>query len=72
MLNNTDCDSGTSAAPKAPCSTRNSTICGSDCAMPQSIDASVKPVIETMKSRLMPNRPARKPVGGVMIAAATI
>ena len=52
--------------------TRNSTICVSDCAMPHSIEATVKPAIEMMNSRLMPNLPARKPVGGVMIAAATI
>ena len=40
--------------------------------MPHSMDASVKPPMETMNSRLMPNLPARKPVGGVMIAAATM
>ena len=40
--------------------------------MPHSIEATVKPATETRKSRFSPNRPARKPVGGVMIAAATI
>ncbi len=72
MVKSTDCDSGTKAAPNAPCSTRNSTICVSVCAMPHSIDASVKPVTETRNRRLSPKRLARKPVGGVMIAAATM
>jgi hypothetical protein len=40
--------------------------------MPQSMEASVKPPIETRKRRLDPKRPARKPVGGVIIAAATM
>ncbi len=40
--------------------------------MPHSIEATVKPATETRNRRLSPNRPARKPVGGVMIAAATI
>ena len=40
--------------------------------MPHSIEAMVKPATETRNRRLRPNRPARKPVGGVMIAAATI
>jgi hypothetical protein len=40
--------------------------------MPHSIDATVKPATETRNRRLIPKRPARKPVGGVMIAAATI
>ena len=40
--------------------------------MPQSIEATVKPAIDTMNNRLRPNRPARKPVGGVMMAAATM
>jgi hypothetical protein len=40
--------------------------------MPHSIDATVKPVIETRNRFFNPKRPARKPVGGVMIAAATM
>jgi len=43
-----------------------------DCAIPHSIDATVKPATQARKRRLRPNRPARKPVSGVMIAAATI
>jgi len=39
----TACDSGTSGAPNAPCRIRNATISSSDVAMPQSIDAIVKP-----------------------------
>src|SRR5258708_30393108 len=67
MLSSTDCESGTSAAPNVPCSTGNNTICTRDCAIPHSMDAAVKPAMQTKKSRLSPNRPARKPVGGVMI-----
>ena len=72
MLSSTVCDSGTSAAPNEPCKIRKSTICTKDCAMPHSIEAAVKPATETRKTRLSPKRLARKPVGGVMIAAATI
>jgi hypothetical protein len=35
------------------------------------MDATVKPATDTKKSRFSPNRAARKPVGGVMMAAAT-
>ena len=66
------CDSGTSAAPKQPCSTRNSTICGNDCAAPHIIDVMVKPTRQVMKNRLRPNRPANQPTGAVMIAAAVM
>ena len=72
MSSMTDCDNGTSDAPNRPCNRRNSTICGSDCAIPQSMDATVKPATTGRNSRLRPNRPARKPVGGVMMAAATM
>jgi len=40
--------------------------------MPQSMEARVKPPTEARKRRLTPNRLARKPVGGVMIAAAAM
>ncbi len=66
------CDSGTSAAPKKPCNRRNPTICGSDCAAPHRIEAATKPMIATESTRLRPKRAARKPEGGVMIAAATM
>ena len=39
------CDSGTSDAPNTPCSSRNSTISGSDVAMPHSADATTKPAM---------------------------
>ena len=55
-----------------PWRSRNSTICESDCAAPHSIEATVKPATWAMNSRLRPNRPASHPVGGVMIAAATM
>jgi hypothetical protein len=34
------------AAPNAPCSNRKVTICGSDVAIPQSMEATEKPAIE--------------------------
>ena len=64
--------SGTSAAPKAPCSSRKTTICGSDCAAPQSTEARVKPPTEARKTARRPNRPARKPTGAVRMAAAVM
>ncbi len=63
------CDSGTSAAPPTPCSSRNTTICGSVCAAPHSIDVAVNPARHMMNSRLRPNRTAIHPTGAVMIAA---
>ena len=60
------------SSPNKPCNTRNSTISTRDCAMPHSMEATVKPATATRNRRLRPNRPARKPVGGVMIAAATM
>jgi len=40
--------------------------------MPHSAEASVKPMMETRKSGLRPNRSASQPVNGVRIAAATM
>jgi hypothetical protein len=40
--------------------------------MPHSIEATVKPMIDARKRFFNPNRPARKPVGGVIMAAATM
>ena len=68
----TDCESGTSAAPNAPCSSRKATICSMFCASPHRIDATVNPAAQTMNSRLRPNRSATQPIGAVMIAEATI
>ena len=61
MLSSTDCESGTSAAPNAPCRIRNSTICTSDCAMPHSIEATVKPATEARKRRFSPKRAGEEP-----------
>ena len=64
------CDSGASAAPNMPCSRRNPTNCSSDCAAPHIMEATVKPVMQIMNSRLRPKRTAIQPTGAVMIAAA--
>jgi hypothetical protein len=64
------CDRGTSAAPQIPCSNRASTICESDCANPQSMDAMVNPATEKRNTRLRPILPASQPLKGVMIATA--
>ncbi len=64
------CDIGTSAAPRAPCSTRKITSWSREVAMPHSAEATVKPATETRSTRLRPKRPASLPVGGVMTAAA--
>ena len=72
MSSSTACDSGTRAAPNTPCSSRNTTISGSDCATPHSTEATVKPATATRNSRLRPKRAASQPVGGVMMAAATM
>ncbi len=65
-------DSGTSGAPNAPWRIRNATICSSEVAMPQSIDAIVKPITAPMNRDLRPKRSASGPVSGVMIAADTM
>ena len=41
-------------------------------AIPHNIEATVKPAVQTMNSRLRPKRDAIQPSGEVMIAAATI
>ena len=64
--------SGTSAAPNTPCSTRNTTICVSDCATPHSMEVTVKPTRQVMNSGLRPNRADSQPTGAVMMAAATM
>ena len=66
------CDSGTIAAPQTPCIRRNTTICSSDWATPQSIDVSVKPMRQKMKKFLRPKRDDSQPTGAVMMAAATM
>ena len=72
MSRSTAWESGISAAPNTPCSTRNSTISGRLTAAPQSIEAMVKPPIEIRNIRLRPIRSASQPESGVMIAAETM
>jgi len=66
------CDSGISPAPATPCTARKKTSSERLLAAPHSAEASVKPMTETRKMCLMPNRPASQPVSGIMIAAQTI
>ena len=72
MFSMVDCDSGTSAAPNTPCSSRNSTISGNEPAAPHSMEATVNPTMEIRYSRFSPNRAASQPTGAVMIAAAVM
>jgi hypothetical protein len=64
------CESGPSAAPQAPCSSRNRIICSSVCAAPHSADDSVKPATASTMRRRLPKREASQPMGAVMIADA--
>ena len=66
------CDSGTSDAPKMPCSRRNSTICVSEPAMPHSAEAATKPRMLTSRYLRRPRRSVRKPVIGITIDDATM
>ncbi len=72
MSSITACDSGTSAAPKKPCSSRATTICASDSEMPHRIEAIVKPAIETSSTCLSPKRSVSQPASGVAMPAATM
>ena len=72
ICSSTDCDSGTSAAPQIPCSSRKITICARLVANPHNAEVRVKPATEIRNTYLTPNRPASQPVSGVMIAAATM
>ena len=72
MSSMTACASGTSAAPNTPCRSLKPTICSIDCAIPHSIEAKVKPAAQATNSRLRPKRSAGQPIGGVMIADATM
>ena len=72
MSSSTAWDNGIRAAPHSPCIKRANTICGKDCATPQSMDATVKPATEYKNTFLRPIRPASQPLNGVMIAAATM
>jgi hypothetical protein len=72
MSSSTACDSGTSAAPKTPCSSRAATICHSEAAMPHIAEAAVKPITATMNTLRRPHCPHSQPVTGVAMAAATM
>jgi hypothetical protein len=67
----TACESGCMAPPVAPCRRRNSTSIGRLGASPQSSEATVKPVTETISNRLRPKNRASHPVSGSTIALAT-
>src|SRR5207244_3783331 len=70
--NSTDCDSGTSAAPQIPCSTRYTTSWVRLVALPHKAEAMVNPATEIRNTYLMPKCPASQPVSGIMIAAETM
>ncbi len=70
MSSTTACESGISAAPQSPCSSRKTTISARLLATPHSIEAIVKPAIETRNTSLRPSRFESQPLSGVMIAAA--
>ena len=72
ICNRVACDSGISPAPATPCNARKRTSSARLVAAPHSAEASVKPMTETRKIYLMPNRPASQPVSGIMIAAQTM
>ena len=61
---------GPSAAPKQPWIRRNSTICSSDWAAPQAMEAMVKPARLVMRKFFLPKRADIQPTGAVMMAAA--
>ena len=68
----TDCDSGTSAAPNAPCRSRANTMAPMSCDDAQSSDATVNPAQQMMNRRFRPNRSDIQPIGAVMMAEATM
>src|SRR5260370_1455575 len=57
MSSRMDCESGTSEAPKIPCSNRDATICARLSDNPHSADATVKPPIR-LSVRLSNNKHA--------------
>src|SRR5580693_227114 len=72
ICSNTDCDSGTSAAPQTPCIKRYTTICPRLVATPHKIEAKVKPATEMKNTHLMPKRPASQPVSADRLARRTL
>jgi hypothetical protein len=67
----TACDSGCSAPPVAPCTTRKKISEPRVGARPHRKEALVKPTTEIISRRLRPNALASQPVIGRMIALAT-
>jgi hypothetical protein len=72
MSSRIDCESGTSEAPKIPCSNRDATICARLSDNPHSAEATVKPAIDMISRRFVLSRSDNQPVSGVAIAAATM
>ena len=72
MSSTTAWESGISAAPHMPWISRKTTISAMLVATPHSIEATVKPAIETRNMVLRPIRIDSQPVSGVMIAVATM
>jgi hypothetical protein len=65
------CDTGTSGAPKAPCSTRQPTSASIEPARPQAAVATAKPATQSVHSSRQPRRAASQPASGVITAVAT-
>ena len=63
-------DSGKSAPPPRPCTTRNVISIVSFCDRPQSSEPNVKSARQSMNSRLMPNRLLKYPEMGITAACA--
>ena len=72
ISNKTTWDNGTRAAPNTPCRSRAATISSSEFDIPQSTEASVKPLMDAKNMFLCPKRSTNQPVSGVAMAAATI
>src|SRR4029077_2194620 len=64
ICNSVACDNGASPAPATPCNARKRTSSPRLVAAPHSAEAGGKPMTETRKMYLMPNRPASQPVSG--------
>ena len=72
MSSSTACDSGTSAAPNTPCSSRAATMPPSEVDRPHKADATVKPITDTMNTLRRPQRAHSQPVSGSAMAEATM
>ena len=65
------CDSGCSAPPAAPCTTRAKISQESSVAAPQAAEANVKTTMQTIKNRFRPKKVLSQPVIGSTMALAT-